>query len=277
MPNSLTNPPKMLRFTGSAEKLSGTFSANNIRYGISVGRRQPLHVVHLDCIHEIALAGLTPVIIIGSTNAANSPFYEPLANPLSNKQQHAQLTSALKRANIHDYALLSLADVGDMQGWTAALCELINSHNIPAQQAIMHYRKKAADKKYTGSEIIKPLEAYMQVMNEHGIAMWESANGDISFDTISSSHYREIDIESTEFTSITNHLADADSFTNWVKQARADNPDKALLAKLPLTSLDLTLERLRLEKHVDTAAILDGAQPSSIAALLAAINACCSP
>ena len=46
-------------------KLAAEMKAAGFEYGLSIGRRAPLHKMHIDCILEIARAGLKPVSVIG--------------------------------------------------------------------------------------------------------------------------------------------------------------------------------------------------------------------
>ena len=52
------------------EELSDKLKADGVQYAVTIGRRSPMHEVHLDCIQEIADAGLTPVVVVGSTNGS---------------------------------------------------------------------------------------------------------------------------------------------------------------------------------------------------------------
>ena len=81
-------------YHGSADALKDALKKDGIEYGISIGRRAPMHRMHVDCIHEIAEAGLKPVIFIGSTNTADSAYFNPVSNPLTLEQQKEQLKRA---------------------------------------------------------------------------------------------------------------------------------------------------------------------------------------
>src|SRR5262249_15158487 len=77
------------------DKKKEEFSAKGIRYGVSIGRRAPMHRMHVDCLREIQEAGLKPIFFIGSTNDAKSPLYDPIRNPLTLEQQRVQLRLAV--------------------------------------------------------------------------------------------------------------------------------------------------------------------------------------
>lgn len=53
-----------------------------MKYGIVLGRFQPFHLAHEAMVHEVIADGLTPIIIIGSSNVLNE------RNPYTFNQRH---------------------------------------------------------------------------------------------------------------------------------------------------------------------------------------------
>ena len=50
----------------------------NKKFGIFIGRVQPFHKGHQEIINEILLDGLTPIIVLGSSNSDRNIFKNPL-------------------------------------------------------------------------------------------------------------------------------------------------------------------------------------------------------
>lgn len=246
------------------------FAKDGIKYGISVGRRQPMHVVHVDCIKEMVEAGLHPVIVIGSVNSAESRFYDPLKNPLTEEQQRIQIERVLGKEGITDYTLLSLKDMGSYDYWASSLSKLLQDNGIKPSEAAFHFRSKKEDMQGMGATI-KPLRAGQESLMQYGLAVWESYNRNPEHDTISAWPFRAKDV--TKDMQSWRHTVAANEFV--MEQsiaAREENPDAALLGDVPITLLDCTLQRLRTERGVNTSDILGGEKVQSVDALEKAIE-----
>ncbi len=247
----------------SDDDIPQKMAQQNIRYGISVGRRQPMHGAHLDCIQEMQKAGLHPVIVIGSANEADNKYFDPLQNPFSIAQQREQIRLAMEKSGVRDYTILALRDRGSMQHWVSSLNWMLQQHNIKAEEAVMHFRTKAVDKdKLEG--IIKPLSAYQETITDYGISVWESVNRDVAFDAVSASPYRLMDVEGEAFNRLSHQLVVPEYVKEQALQARKANPDKALLSDLPVTMVDLSLMRMANERGVSTATLLKGKKAAAL-------------
>ncbi|MBI1328143.1 MAG: hypothetical protein GC136_10960, partial [Alphaproteobacteria bacterium] len=234
----------------------GTLLNYNIRYGVSIGRRQPMHRMHMECIREIEQAGLVPIIGVGSCNSAfdangqRDPWFDPLANPLTFVQNAEQI-----RQMFPAVVILPIPDVGDPERWAVQLAALLNNvdflkrHGLNvnegiAEQCVVHYRVKplAAGKV---SKDIMPLSAYDKVLHAQNISTWASSNARQEDDAISSTPYREKDLRAltAEDGRI---LAAPDYLLKLAKTARASHSAGAALDKagVPVTMADLTLSRL---------------------------------
>lgn len=248
----------MKAFHGLIEDVEDDLKASGIRYGISIGRRAPMHKVHVDCVREIAEAGLVPVILIGSANGAESPLFDPVRNPLTVEQQKEQVRIALPEHYRED-RILVLEDFGDDARWTDAFAALLEKNGL-AGQSLVHYRVKATDAKQVEAQI-RPLSAYMAGFMAHGIASWESVNRDPSDDDINATELRCFDLDNLgpEQRAL---IAAPDYIVALAREARSNNPHRHLLenAGLPVTVFDLALERFWKEAGITTADILEAAE-----------------
>jgi ribose-phosphate pyrophosphokinase len=248
-------------FNGMAKHIKQDMSAEGIQYGISLGRRAPMHIMHMDCILEMVNAGLKPAIFIGSTNGPDSPLYDPVRNPMTIEQQKEQLNQALPGLNLNTAFIITLEDHEDDKIWLKNLVKKIKDSGL-YDKSVVHFRSKAADHVKDDAPV-KPLNQYVQAFVDEGLAVWQSYNSDSADDNISATNLRFYDLENLT-TDQRNVIAAPDYLINLARQARANNPDKHLLEahQVPLTVLDLALERLRLEVGIPTADVIDFAQKS---------------
>ncbi|MDE2101342.1 MAG: hypothetical protein KGL39_29110 [Patescibacteria group bacterium] len=247
-------------FRGNAEQVKAGLASEGIKYGISIGRRAPMHRMHVDCLREIKEAGLTPVVFIGSTNGPDSPLYDPIRNPLTLEQQREQLRIAVP--DLYDEKrILTLPDYGAPDLWFDNFFAMIGETDF-AGRAVAHYRSKASDAPQAGGSI-RPLSSYMDGFISRDLPAWESFNRNPADDNINASDLRKLDLEhlTPEQRAI---FAAPDYIIGIAKKARANNPDSALLdeAHIPVTVLDLSFDRLRKEAGISTHEILERAKTS---------------
>ncbi len=246
----------MNNFQGHGQDIVSELKEKQIRYGLSIGRRTPLHRMHVDCLREIQEAGLEPIIAIGSVNGAESALYNPVRNPLTLKQQKEQLRRALpdiyKESN-----LLLLPDKGDSNIWFDHLFQKMQEQGFEVAATVSHFRSKLADAKQQNASI-KPLSYYAQGFVKRGMGSWESFNRKAEDDAINASDLRTMDLghlteEQRE------QFATPDYMIELAKEARATNPDRKLLddAAIPLTMLDLSFDRMRKETGISTASVIE--------------------
>lgn len=207
-----------------------------MRYGVSIGRRQPMHRLHAECIREIVDNWLDPIIIVGSTNSADSALFDPLKNPLTFAQEEAQIRAALPF--LQNPIILPLPDVGDLERWCAAVVALLGD-KLP--ESTMHYRTKTSQT--TANPAIQSLEASEPVFARLGLKSWKTVNKNPADDAVNSTTLRNLPLNAPEFQK---QLAAPSFITALIESARAENPDGAWLTQsgLPLSMLDLTLSRL---------------------------------
>jgi nicotinamide mononucleotide adenylyltransferase len=222
-----------------------------IRYAISIGRRAPMHLVHLDCLQEIKAAGLQPVIIIGSANTKLDKYYDPVRNPLTIKQQHIQLQKVLgeEYQPQHIYTL----DDQDDESWLAQLSSIVDHYD---KQIIFHYRTKLVEKTTNVAEI-RSLSSYLEIFTAKGWQIWQTYNKKAEFDNIHASDLRKMDL--LNLTAAERKIfAAPELIIEMAAAARDKNPDKDLLKDMPITMLDMSLERLYQEAGISTFSLLRG-------------------
>ena len=240
-------------FKGYGEDNKTDLAADGIQYGISIGRRAPMHKMHLDCLSEIKEAGLEPVVHIGSTNGYRSPFYNPLDNPMTVAQQRIQLKKAMPELDVERH-VITQDDVGNTEPWCHDLSSMISNSGL-AGQSVAHYRSKTADANVSGA--IKPLSETAQGLIDSGVPVWESRNKNPEDDNIHASDLRKLDLNN--LTSDDRQLFTVPDYIIQIAQeARERNPSKSELEthKIPVTMLDLTFDRLREEAGVTTDSII---------------------
>lgn len=247
-------------FRGHAGDVSESLKKGGIEYAVSIGRRAPLHRVHVDCLNEISEAGLTPVIFIGSTNSADSKWFDPVRNPLTLEQQKQQLKLALGD-KYDEKNIMTLPDMGNPEKWFDEFFKLFDKTPFSGK-SVTHYRTKSTDQPGKDAAI-KPLSAYSEGFAKRGLPSWESYNRDPADDSINATDIRNFDLNN--LTDAQRSIMSAPEYIIAQAQAARDsNPDKALLANVPLTVFDLTLDRLRKEANISTAQVLAAASSHSL-------------
>jgi ribose-phosphate pyrophosphokinase len=246
-------------YDGRGEDIAATLKDEGVVFGISLGRRAPLHTMHVDCLREIVDAGLTPVVVIGSVNSPESALYDPVRNPLTLAQQEEQLRRLFTEKNWPEPVIVSLPDHPDDAVWMQDLLTSLRKAGINPEQSVMHFRGKAADAEKLNDKI-KPLGQYARSLLENGLGVWQSYNSRKEDDLISASAIRAADFNNLPL-DLKGTIAVSDTLLEMTRKARADNPDRGVLDALglPVTMMDLTFDRLRREAGVATKAVLDKA------------------
>lgn len=248
-------------YQGRGEDLSDVFHRDGIRYAISMGRRAPMHRMHVDCLHEIVNAGLMPVIGIGSTNGATSPLYDPLKNPLTEEQQREQLRRVVCREFPQEAEailplIFSQEDLGHAEKWSKNIAQMMQNKGFFGR-CVLHFRAKESDFEVKNNNI-RALSGYTKILAEHGVPSWGSHNIHPDDDNIHASDMRKWDL---------NRLSDdqralfaaPDYIVSLANAARKRNPMNAIIeeAGIPVTMLDLSLERMRMEAGTSIREIME--------------------
>lgn len=235
------------------------------QYGISVGRRQPMHIMHLECLREILARNMQLFVVIGSHNTPENPYYDPLNNPLTYAQQVTQLTQACAMQDISPPQYFGLADLGNSVAWCHTLAEELRTRDIDPGTTALHVRvKQDAVQRHAD---IAPLSQMAQSLANEGMALWISSNNQPEEDAISATTYRTMPVDDRAFSGNRSLLATPDYLVRIAYAAREANPDHYLLQHLPVTLLDLTLMRLYNECGTTTHTITHGTKATTIDAL----------
>lgn len=250
-------------YQGRGEELRDMLHRDGIEYAISMGRRAPMHRMHVDCLHEIMNAGLMPVIGIGSTNAATSPLYDPLKNPLTESEQREQLRRVIYRyfpqkADAMMQLIFAQEDLGHAEKWSKSMAQTMREKGV-FDKCALHFRAKENDTQNQDKNI-RALSDYTKILAEHGIPSWGSYNLHSGDDNIHASDMRKWNL---------NHLsgnqeslfAEPEYIIGLAKSARQSCPSLEALenARIPVTMLDLSLNRLRVEAGTPTHEIIEAA------------------
>lgn len=252
-------------YRGCGADVAADMKAAGLVYGVSIGRRAPMHRMHVDCLREIAAAGLVPVIFIGSTNGAESAWFDPVKNPLTLAQQREQLKRAVPE--YYDPArVLTLDDAGDAEKWFNGFFSMFDGTPFKGKASV-HYRAKATDAKAMNAAI-RPLGDYMAGFSKRGLPAWESLNADPADDAVNATDIRSFDLENLTPAQRAD-IAAPEYLIKIARAARTANPDAALLQArgVPLTAFDLTLERMWREAGISTATVLAQEASSAVETL----------
>ena len=247
-------------FQGDADELVNEITENGYEYAIPPGRRAPMHRMHVECVFDILRAGLKPVLAIGSVNGPESKLWNPVKNPLTVEQQKEQFRRALPGVDYNKAMILELEDTPDDKTWIENFHKKVKELGID-NKAVVYFRAKSADAATSGDANTKPLAAYTQSFVDEGMAVWQSFNSNPGDDNISASAIRTFDLNN--LTPDQRRIIGAPNYIiELARDARNSNPDKALLEAndVPLTVLDLSLERMRKEAGISTAAVIEAAR-----------------
>ncbi|MEZ0225980.1 MAG: ribose-phosphate diphosphokinase [Alphaproteobacteria bacterium] len=262
-------------FQGDADEIENEITANGYEYAIPPGRRAPMHRMHVECVFDILRAGLKPVLAIGSVNGPESKLWNPVKNPLTVEQQKEQFRKALPSIDYNQAMILELEDTADDKTWIENFHKKVKELGID-NKSLVYFRSKSSDAATAGDASTKPLAAYTQSFVDEGMAVWQSYNTNAADDNISASAIRAFDLNN--LTVQQRRIIGAPNYIVQIaREARDSNPDKALLEQhnVPLTVLDLSLDRMRKEAGISTAAVIEAALidgPVTAATLALAAN-----
>ena len=244
-------------FQGDADEIENDITANGYEYAIPPGRRAPMHSMHIQCVFDILRAGLKPVLAIGSVNGPDSKLWNPVKNPLTVDQQKEQFRKALPGVDYNAAMILELEDTPDDKTWIENFHKKVKELGID-NKSLVYFRAKSADAATAADASAKPLAAYTQAFVDEGLAVWQSYNTNPADDEISASAIRKFDLNN--LTVQQKRIIGAPNYIiQLAREARDANPDKALLEanEIPLTVLDLSLDRMRKEAGITTAQVFD--------------------
>lgn len=251
-----------------------------IEYILTIGRRQPMHVGHLKTIKDIIGEGYKPIIVIGSTNRGHKdnglldPLFEPVSNPLTLAQQREQIRLALgdKKEGL-EYFITEMPDMGDNEKWCAKLSQILNGQlyiegRYPdiTDKTAFHFIGKEVDRRprrLVGEKgVIKEVLAYFWegILDRLGIPVLQTGAHDGIDINLSATTLRKLDLNNltVEQKAL---FATPDYIINLANEARLHNQ---LDASIPVTMLDLSLDRLKKERNIGVEPVIAAAKARAI-------------
>lgn len=217
--------------------------SQNIKYILSIGKRQPMHIGHRASLERIlALKDMQLVYVIGSCNLKGDPLFDPLVNPLTVKQQIKQFEIVFPKEKV---IFIPIPDVPEMGKWGDVMIESLASHNISPKECAIHFIGKDEDRltkdlRFTMSDekdvILRKRQWLIEALAFWGFTIWfdKEIKTDLS---ISARNLRKLDLN------INNKLFAAQEYLKELSmKARKMNPE---VNGEPLTLYDLSLQRMK--------------------------------
>ncbi|MFT6258673.1 MAG: nicotinamide mononucleotide adenylyltransferase [Rickettsiales bacterium] len=219
------------------------------KYTILIGRRQPAHQGHLDCVLDAVESGAIPVIFLGSANDSKNFYYDPISNPLTPKQLTQQMEFIAEKEGLKDFKIIELADFGNPQLWVRAVVDLLKKH-FPQEnlnQFSFHFFPKENQKKNSNKNI-KTLDFYVDAFEKYAIKSLIFAGHEES-KNLNSADFRIKNVNSENFGKIKgkNKIPYRSQIINLANQARTENQQRGftqILKNIDVTMFDLSLNRL---------------------------------
>ena len=225
---------------------------NKIKYILSIGKRQPMHIGHKKSLERIlAIEEITLIYVMGSVNTGHDPLFTPFINPLNLEQQIEQFKQVFHKQNV---IFIPILDVADMSKWGPSMLEHLAEHNINPQDCAVHFIGKPEDKlKETCSFLLpnntqvtlEPGRWLIEALAYYDIAIWFDNEIEVNLD-ISARNLRELDLEHLSEDE-RNQLAAPDYLLEITRQARNASSTG------PVTLKDLSLKRIETETNIPKA------------------------
>ena len=224
------------------------FIASKKQFVISIGKRQPMHIVHKLGLERIThLENKNLIYVIGSTNSYGDKFYDPYTNPLTIDQQITQFKRVFP--DYQKVKFVTINDVPEMNQWGPILLSKLSELDIKPEDCIIYFSGKNEDKitqelSFTiGDDKTVSLNPGQWLIE--GLAFY---GFDIFFDKldlspdISARNLRKLDLfnllESDKIL-----YADLEFLQELVRNARRENPNDT--KDIPITLEELSLKRIR--------------------------------
>lgn len=224
--------------------------SSQIKYILSIGKRQPMHIGHKRSLERIlAMKNTKLIYVMGSVNAFGDPLFDPFTNPLNLAQQEEQFKLVFPDA---DAILLPILDVADMGKWGPSIVAALNKFGISAAECAIHFIGKEEDRlaqstsfnlEDVSDAILRKGQWLIEALAYYGFTMWFDNEFDVNL-SISARNLRSLDLENLGEQEKA-LLACPEYLCDLAKKAREKNPDKLYLANEPISLKDLSLIRLR--------------------------------
>ena len=223
-------------------------SSNNIKYILSIGKRQPMHIGHKKSLARIIdIPGVKLIYVMGSSNLKGDPLFDPLTNPLNIEQQIKQFQIAFPE---EDPIFLPIKDIKDMSLWGEIIIAALADLNIKPSECAVHFIGKEEDKLLEGvqfslktgdSVTLEAGQWLIEALIHWGFYIWLDKVKDVDL-TISARKFRKLDLENLSEEN-KNLLVAPEYLRELAIQARDSNPNKENLKNISITLHDLTLLR----------------------------------
>ncbi len=217
--------------------------SQNIKYILSIGKRQPMHIGHKASLERIlALKNMQLVYVMGSCNLKGDPLFDPLVNPLTIEQQIKQFKAVFPEK---EAIFIAIPDVPEMGKWGDVMIETLAEYNIFPNECAIHFIGKDEDRlekdlQFTmtnGKDVfLRKGQWLIEALAFWGFTFWfdKETETDLS---ISARNLRKLDLNGN-----TDLFAAPEYLKELALQAREGNPE---IKREPLTLYDLSLQRIK--------------------------------
>jgi len=231
--------------------LPNKFKEYGVKYILSIGRRQPMHIGHKRSLAKIlAIPDVTVIYVIGSSNIFGDPLFDPFNNPLNLHQQMEQFHKVFPEKKV---IFLPIIDVANISDWGPAIIAALKEFSITPSECIIHFVGKPEDRikeicKFTlpngeEKELVEG-QWLIEVLSYYGFSIWFDQDIPVELG-ISARQFRQLDLE--KLTDEQEKILAAPEYLKALAQkARERNPEQE---GKPITLYDLTLDRIKREKN----------------------------
>ncbi len=95
-----------------------------MKKGLILGRFQPLHLGHLNVIHEVVKKKLVPIICIGSSQKGNT-----LNNPFTNQERKDMIQTVMDRLDVK-YKIYEIPDINNNEKYVSHLEKFVPEFDV---------------------------------------------------------------------------------------------------------------------------------------------------
>jgi hypothetical protein len=232
----------MIKYANSLQQIKNA----EIRYIISIGKRQPMHVGHKKSLERIiAIKEIKLIYVIGSANVGGDPLFDPFVNPLTVDQQIEQFRRVFPGKEV---IFLPILDVADMSKWGPSIVCSLKEMGVRPKECAMHFIGKSEDKLTRATSFALPngevatLNAgqwLVEAMGYYGFTIWFDDEMEVDL-SISARNLRKLDLD--EISADRQLLAAPEYLLELAINARKTNGCDG-----PLTLEDLSVDRIRKE------------------------------
>jgi hypothetical protein len=210
----------------------------NIKYILSIGKRQPMHIEHKKSLEKIlALKDMQLVYVIGSANLKGDPLFDPIINPLSIEEQKDQFRAVFPDASP---VFLTIEDVPDMGQWGDIIIKTLKEKGIDAKECAIYFIGKDEDRLdrdlSENGVSLKKGQWLIEALSYWGFVIWFDQDLAVNLN-ISARNLRKMDLLNENNLKL---LAAPEYIQNLAIKARENNPE---LVGEPITMYDLSLKR----------------------------------